>query len=240
MKIDCIWEHNGEDSLLYCDTFPGAYTRGESREIALMKMDGEIKSFLRWAGKPVPDSLIFEIVQEKGGNLDIRDADSDVLFDSERKPVSWEEYRSLKELALRSAADFLRLYKSVPDKEKSCLPPRHSFYGPVPRSAEEMYRHTKSVNSYYFAEIDVTADNVGTILECRERGFAALEAMPEFMIKPPCEGSYGEEWSLRKVLRRFIWHDRIHAKAMYRMARRTFPNAVIPDVFHFIEKEERL
>lgn len=28
-------------------------------------------------------------------------------------------------------------------------------------------------------------------------------------------GVFKEEWSLRKVLRRFIWHDGIHAKAIY-------------------------
>ena len=49
-------------------------------------------------------------------------------------------------------------------------------------------------------------------------------------------GSYGEEWSLQKVLRRFIWHDRIHAKAMYRMAVKTFGKAAVPNVFCFEEE----
>jgi hypothetical protein len=35
-----------------------------------------------------------------------------------------------------------------------------------------------------------------------------------------------------KQLRRFIWHDRIHAKAMYRMVIRTFGEN-IPNVFRF-------
>ena len=47
------------------------------------------------------------------------------------------------------------------------------------------------------------------------------------------EGSYGEEWSVAKVLRRFIWHDRIHAKAMYRRAFDAFWDADIDNVFHF-------
>ncbi len=34
-------------------------------------------------------------------------------------------------------------------------------------------------------------------------------------------------------LRRFIWNDRIHAKAMYRMAVKTFGNDVVPNVFSF-------
>ena len=46
-------------------------------------------------------------------------------------------------------------------------------------------------------------------------------------------GSYDEEWCLRKVLRRFLWHDLIHAKAMYRMAVKTFGAGAVPDVFRF-------
>ena len=234
MKIRCVWEHNGDDTLLYADNFAGAFTRGHTRETAVAKMRAEVLSYLRWRGTPAPCAAAeIEIVQEKSSGIDVRDADSDVLFESERAPLTMEEYLALKSLALKSARDFHALYESIPDKNRSCLPDRKTFYGPVPRTAEEMYRHTKSVNSYYFAEIDVTADNGGTILECRERGFSALESIPDFLTLPPCAGSYGEEWSLRKVLRRFIWHDRIHAKAMFRMAQKTFPDCQIPDVFKF-------
>ena len=50
------------------------------------------------------------------------------------------------------------------------------------------------------------------------------------------KGSYGEDWSLRKVLRRFIWHDRIHAKAMYRMATKVFGAESIVNPFYFFEE----
>lgn len=134
---------------------------------------------------------------------------------------------------MRSAQDFLDLYEAVPDKNKSCLPVRKTFYGQVPRTASEMYEHTKNVNDYYFGEIGVGDNHEGTIVECRRRGFALLESRPDFLKNTVYLGSYGEEWSLRKVLRRFIWHDRIHAKAMYRMAVRTF-GGNIPNVFHFV------
>ena len=156
-----------------------------------------------------------------------------VLFDEEKKPLSMAEYEELKSLALKSARDFLTMYEAVPDKDKSVLPVRQTFYGEIPRSAYEMYEHTKNVNAYYFGEIGVQADNNGTIEECRKRGFELLEHRPEFLENKVYLGSYDEEWSLRKVLRRFIWHDRIHAKAMYRMAVKTFGNDVVPNVFSF-------
>ena len=139
----------------------------------------------------------------------------------------------LKKLVLKSAEDFLKLYESIPDKHSSVLAEKKTFLGLRPRTAFEMYEHTKSVNPYYFGEIGVEADHDGTIVECRIRGFEALEKQEGFLENAVVEGSYDEEWSLRKVLRRFIWHDRIHAKAMYRMAKKTFPGVNIPDVFRF-------
>lgn len=263
MKVRCVWEHNGSDSLLYSTDFVGAFTRGASKEIAESKMEDEIRSYLRWkngvgvkynSGKNAKNNTENEIENNTAKNIDvgsemlkieveiardcpsdlqIADADSDVLFDDERKPLTLEEYTELKQLALKSAADFLRLYESIPDKDVSCLPERKTFYGAVPRTAREMYEHTKNVNSYYFGEIEIDADNKGSILECREKGFRLLENTEGFLKNAVVEGSYGELWSPRKVLRRFIWHDRIHAKAMYRMAVKTFGRDEIQDIFCF-------
>ena len=222
MKINLVYEHNGSDTLLYCENLPGAFTRGENLNVALAKLPGEVASYMAWRGEEAPAEIEIDLRQDIASELNIADADSDVIFSSELAPLTEEEYSGLKKLALRSAADFQRLYDSVPHKDKSVLPTRSSFYGAVPRTAREMYEHTKSVNSYYFAEIGVETDNEGSIYDCRLRGFEALERMPDFLSRGAAEGSYGEMWSLRKVLRRFVWHDRIHARAMCRMAKKTF------------------
>ena len=233
MRINCVWEHNGNDTILYANNFPGAFTRGASKEEALSKMPEEIRRFQLWKGETPPDDYEIEIVQEKKSDLQIKDADSDVLFTTEESPLTVEEYQYLKYLALKSANDFHTLYSSFPDKHRSVFPCRKTFYGSVPRTAEEMYQHTKNVNEYYFSEIGVRADNEGTIFSCRARGFETLETIAGYLSLDTVTGSYGEQWSLRKVLRRFIWHDRIHAKAMYRMGILTFGEEIIPDVFGF-------
>lgn len=233
-----VWEHNGNDTLLYSVDCIGAYTRGESLDAAIAKMEEEILSYSRWAGRPGETVEDIRIIQEKQSGLQIADADSDVIFDSERAPLSREEYEQLKALVLKSARDFLALYESVAHKDESCLPQRQTFYGAVPRTARQMYEHTKNVNDYYFAEIGVDADNDGTIYDCRKRGFDRLEQRAGFLNTPAVEGSYGELWSLRKVMRRFLWHDRIHAKAMYRMAVRTFGDYGTRDIFGFADRHQ--
>lgn len=62
-----------------------------------------------------------------------------------------EEYIKLKSLTLKSAMDFLSLYNSIPNKDISAFYGRKTFYGNVPKTANEMYNHTKNVNEYYFA-----------------------------------------------------------------------------------------
>ena len=233
MTINCVWEHNGNDTLLYAVDYIGAYTRGESLEIAKAKMPGEIAAYLKWLGEDASDNIEVVIVGEKGSDLAIKDADSDVLFESEKAPLTWDEYEKLKALTLKSAKDFLALYESVPNKSATAIAERKTFYGQVPRTADEMYKHTKNVNEYYYAEIDIDADNDVSIYECRKRGLEALETKPNFLQNAVIEGSYGEEWSLRKVLRRFVWHDRIHARAMYRMAVKVFGTENVANPFCF-------
>ncbi len=233
MTINCVWEHNGNDTLLYAVDYIGAYTRGESLEIAKAKMPKEIVSYLKWVGEDTSDNIEVMITQEKDSDLAIKDADSDVLFEIEKAPLTTKEYEQLKALALKSAKDFLALYESIPNKSATAIAERKTFYGQVPRTADEMYEHTKNVNEYYFAEIDVDADNDGNIYECRKRGFEALETKLGFLQNTVIEGSYGEDWSLRKLLRRFIWHDRIHARAMYRMAVKVFGSENVTNPFCF-------
>ncbi len=233
MTVNCVWEHNGNDTLLYAVNYIGAYTRAENLETAAAKMPGEIAAYLKWLGEDAADRIEIVIVGEKDSRLDIKDADSDVLFESEKAPLTIVEYEKLKSLVLKSAVDFISLYESIPDKSAAVNAERKTFYGKAPRTANEMYAHTKNVNAYYFAEIEVDADNCGNIYECRKHGLEALEARPGFLENAVFEGSYGEAWTLRKVMRRFIWHDRIHARAMYRMAVKVFCAENVANPFCF-------
>ena len=221
-EIGCIWEHRGEDTILWAVDYPGAFARGASLKEALAKLNADLREWSAWIGLETPEEGEAVVIGEVESTLNVRDADSDVLLDGEREPLSREEYVRLRAAALRSAERFLELYQSVPDPDRSENPIQQTFYGAVPRTAREMYAHTKHVNAYYFAEIGVEADNEGDIVDCRRRGFEKLEKQPDFLRNPVFEGSWDENWTLRKVLRRFIWHDRIHARAMERMVKRTF------------------
>lgn len=226
ITINLHIEYNDKGFLVHAIDFPGAYARGGQREEALSKIAGEVNQYLSWArafdegfaSLSGAGKYRLGTIQEQKSGLSIEDADSEAIFSMERSPLTEAEYVRLRELALRSAQDFQALYDSVPQKDGTTLKPRETFYGPIPRTAREMYGHTMGVNSYYFGEIKVPAKDGPDIASCRREAFALLEKTPGFLENPVFLGRFEEEWSLRKVCRRFLWHDRIHAKAMYKMA----------------------
>ena len=232
--IKLIDEFNYGGHLVWVDDFSGAYARGKKLDEALLKLPKELQQYCNWAGIELDVANIeLQIVQRKESCLQICDADSDVLFDSEKGRLTPSEYARLKALALKSAKDFLDMYNSVPSKEGTTLSKRATFYGEIPTTAKEMYLHTKNVNAYYFGEIGIEADNDGDIYSCRLRAFNLLEQQKDFLQNAVYVDEAEEQWTLKKVLRRFIWHDRIHAKAMYRMAVRTFGEKNVVNVFNF-------
>ena len=132
MIIRCIWEHNGEDSLLYAENFPAPLPAERGKKPASGRCQKRLPPTSGGPGEPVPAALMPEIVFEKASQLNIRDADSDVLFPSEREGLTTGEYARLKGLALKSAADFLTLFRSVPDPDKTALPPPGDFLRACP------------------------------------------------------------------------------------------------------------
>lgn len=230
MKAALEYSENG--CILWSLGCPGAFARGRSREAAAAKLPSDVAAFCRWAGWDVPGGEV-DIVEEKyQPDMKVEDADSDMIFARERQPLTAEEYAALRGLVLKSARDLDTLYASVPDPDAPLGEPRATFYGEYPNTARRMFAHTNSVTAYYVGEMGAEVDSLPGCHENRLNGLTAMETLPDFLELPPVEGSYGEEWSVRKVLRRFLWHDRIHARAMYRRAKAVWGER-IADPFRF-------
>lgn len=60
-----VWEHNGNDTLLYSVDCVGAYTRGESLDVAISKVKTEMESYSLWKNQKWEQDFEIEIVQEK-------------------------------------------------------------------------------------------------------------------------------------------------------------------------------
>lgn len=148
----------------------------------------------------------------------MEDADSDALFPEEKLPMTMVEYISLKSLCLKSARDFMTVYLSIPQKDRGLLKSRKTFYGKIPTTAREMMEHTNNTLSYYAAGVGIDMENLPDFVENRQQLLNKLEELPFFLSNQVYTAPDGEQWTVKKVLRRLLWHDRIHARALYRHA----------------------
>lgn len=236
MILKVAMEYNDLGCLLYADAYPGAFARGRTLQEAMEKINDEVIMYQSWLnGGELPQihSVIRKVVQKEYRTSPIHEADTEILLNSEKAELTMEDYQRIKQIALKSAQDFLKLYRSIPDRQRTVLKPRKTFYGEVPLSAEAMYEHTRDVNSYYFGGIQVMAEDETDIYQRRLTGFSQLEKRSDFLKNAIYVDHHQEAWNVRKVCRRFIWHDRIHARAMYRMAKRLCPGADIANPYFF-------
>ncbi len=215
MKV--VYETNGKGFLGWIENLPGAYVRGKTIEEARSKYEKEICEYGQWLDMEVTDvGRIDEVIVHS--NLMIEDADSNIIFETEM-----EEYKNEKdfyyecELALLSAKKVDIIYrkcknKNVIDNSKV----RKTFYGNVYSTIFEQYKHICDVQQYYLGQVGLETDIDLDIIKGRKN------TIDELIKKYKEEGNRvfknkEEYWSIRKVMRRLIWHDRIHAKAIKRM-----------------------
>ena len=219
--IEVIAEYNDDGALLWADAYCGAYVRGKTVAEALEKFPKALSRYAHWAyGAPMPNlsEADFVVTHAYPCELHVEDADSNVLFPSERLPMDMTEYTQKKQLCLKSAQDFEKLLASIPQRDRALRKSRRTFYGKIPCSAREMAEHTNRTLAYYADGLGVPFENEGGLLENRKRLFRAIEATPNFLLPRVTEAKDGELWTLRKLMRRIVWHDLIHARALYRRA----------------------
>ena len=238
--IEVIAEYSDKGAMLWADAYPGAYTRGETVSKALEKFPKTLSVFAQWAyGVPMPDlaESDFVVTHAYKTDLQVEDADSDVLFPSERLPMDMTEYTQKKQLCIRSAQDFEKLLASIPQKDRALRKSRRTFYGKIPCSAREMAEHTNNTLEYYANAVGVPFENEGGLLENRRRLFRAIESTPDFLSSRVYTDSDGELWTRKKMLRRLLWHDRIHARALYRLAITFWSKERIENPFFFLPEK---
>ena len=95
---------------------------------------------------------------------------------------------------------------------------RRTLYGKVSVTAREMLSHVLDSQRSWALLFGVDLGEGQGLLADRKRLFSWLEAQPEFLANRLYTASDGEQWTLKKLLRRLLWHDALHGRALYRKA----------------------
>jgi predicted RNase H-like HicB family nuclease len=216
--MEIVFETNGKGFLGWIVELPGSYVRGKTMDEAMGKIDDEITEYQKWLNMPLKKQIITKqkTVESK---LSIEDADSDIIFEYDiANYENIEEFNNDCNKILISANKVEGIYKeckykNIVDKTKV----RKTFYGDVHSTINKQYEHIINVvHEHYLYNIGINIRIEGDIIENRIKTIEILENKYEeegnkYYKQPE------ENWTLRKVMRRIIWHDRIHGKAMERM-----------------------
>jgi hypothetical protein len=235
-------ESNGKGVIGFIVDLPGGFVRGRTEADAMSKVHAEASRYLAWAGlrgaEEEASSGLFHgsVVQRCSSRLAVEDADSLVLLDADRRKMGPDESRALSDLALYSGQAFEGVYQGAELKDwADPAKLRSTFHGPCPSSVEATHSHVLKTQAYYLSRLGLRLQE-GEFMTMRRLGLDLLRNEFEAKdSKPPVEVD-GELWTPKKVLRRLLWHDRIHAKAIARLMKKQEQLGLVsgfPDPFYF-------
>lgn len=237
--VSIAFETNGRGHIGFIVELPGAFMRGVTEQEAVTKVGKEVSSYLKWSGCEQKHDYKIQIVQRHRSSLEVEDADNEILLEADKETVSEQEFKNLYDLVWYSGETFLQLYTNTKCKDwvdESRI--RKTFYGDNPKTIRETFDHVRYCQYYYLTRMKITEKIEGDFTSIRK---FCLEKLADLYRQENNSLIYeadNELWTLKKVLRRFIWHDRIHGKAMTRILEKQKQSGTIDeydDPFHFME-----
>ena len=214
-------ETNGRGFIGFLVELPGAFVRGRSEAELLSKAAPEARSYLDWLGVHGVSPSLGRIVERHHCRLNVEDADGEILLAADKSPMKQDEFGRLRALALKSGETFVSLYNSCHLRDwVDSSRVRRTFYGDTPKTIREVFDHVDNTQHYYLSRVGLDIERKMSFLGLREAGIDKIEELFRNEGNSVVYDVDSESWTIKKVLRRFIWHDRIHGKAMTRILAR--------------------
>ena len=220
-ELDTVLEYTDKGVTLWSTIYPGAFARGETAAEAARKLPAACRRYRLWAKLPsegVDNGQDVRYVKKIKVDAAVEEGFTTVLLPEERLAMTMARYTALKTLCLESARDFETLFASIPQKDRALLKSRRTLYGKVPVTAREMLAHVAEGQRVWAALFGIDLKDGQGLLTGRKKLFSGLEAQPEYLANRVIADPGGELWTLAKLLRRLLWHDAIHGRALYRKA----------------------
>ena len=217
--IDAVIEYNTSGAILHFIDFPGAYSKGKDVHEAFHNAYDEIQSFTKWMDNPIQNN--FEIVVPNtylaNPRLNLSKGHSEILIDNDRDLLSKEMFEKWCDLAEYSAECFDTLYNAVKDKSW-IMPEEHKddFYHKELSTAEDIFNHMSDAHKKF---LDPTGCKCRILKkdsykDNRRKCISAIKDLYSNCESLDVTKKGKEEWTLTKVVRKYIWHDRMHAKGL--------------------------
>ena len=230
----------GEGGWTYAWTFdlPGCFARGATPEEALRVLPVRIERFLGWLSEVEPGAhprrVTAEVTEKVSEPCPVRRGDTRALFSWDRQPPTEEEFERDLGWMGHNRGTLLSLVQNLPAEvllretaEDACRE-IHDALSPCLR---RILRHVAGAEYWYLSRIagddwlpwEETADVFQGLELVRDAAVPALRKL--FATAPDrvaersqstWSGTFSENWTLRKVLRRALWHEQFHIEEIRR------------------------
>lgn len=213
--------------MAHVPALPGCMVRATGRDEALGALPGAIRAYHAWLrdhGEAAPgeaEPVALEVAGEVEGTGPFDPGDAAALFPSDREPVTPEEMEAHFRLMAHARADLLALAGGLCDEFLDWEPGGGCF------TLRRILRHVGNAEEWYVSRL-VAPESLPTewqddegmpswdFLEMERR--SALDCLRALSAEeragvfyPTAWTSHPDEaWTLRKVLRRFLEHEREH------------------------------
>ena len=219
-KLSVALETNGKGFMGFIVELPGAFVRGPDEPNALSKVLVEAQSYLRWLHASDKISIQPQVVQRHSCGLMVEDGDCEILLDSDKGLVGHSEWMQLTDLVKYSCQTFNTLFERAQLRDwVDEARVRQTFYGANKKTIREVFDHVKRTQYYYLSRTGQRAfeDESESLQTSRDECLKALDKLFDKHNNSKVYTVDTEDWTLKKIMRRFIWHDRIHGKAIVRI-----------------------
>lgn len=213
--------------LLHALHRPGCYAEGATEAQGLATVPAASAAYRHWLaahGEAVPDlpgpPEAFAIVGRFASYTLADGYEVNGLFEPERRPASSAFVARCCRLLGYARVDLLAAARAVPTSRWE------TALGPGERTPRQVVEHVARAEWWYLSHF---ADVPRALLDDRPPGspsqFEAVHAaLVDWLANIPCEQlgaitvDREEEWSVRKLLRRALWHERTHTAELARFA----------------------
>jgi len=216
-------------TMAHLPDLPGFLVRAPSPGQALEQVPEAVRSYYAWLrghGEATPveeeKAIEIEVAGESSGFGPFESGDAAALFPPDQAAISPEEMEHLFRRMGYSRADLLELVRDLPDGVRDWRPDPHT------RTIRQVLRHVGNAEEWYVSRIvspdtlpaEWEHDEAMPILEFLEmerctaverlRGLSQAERSEVFHLTRWTQHPE-EPWTARKVLRRFLEHEREHS-----------------------------
>lgn len=210
---------------LWIAELPGFFINAPSAQAALRRLPQAVTAYLQWleARGELPDAperILCAVVERHQVRARLRWGGYRALHNFERPPVTLDELKRYLLLMGLLRADTGRLLGILPERAMSWRRPGGRW------TIAQHLRHIGTTELWYLDQLRLgRVTLLGRVPDPMDRMERVRSLVGWRLMRLSSEErariveTNGEEWSIRKMLGRFLYHERYHLRSMARIAR---------------------